>query len=576
MKKENVSAVHLIALAVDYDGTIAEGGVVSPSTRAALERFVASGRMLILVTGRILPELLSVFPNAELFHRIVAENGAVLYQPATKQRRLLGGPAPERLVRALGERGVRPLQVGDSIIATVRPHEVTALEVIRDLGLEHQVIFNREAVMLLQPGVNKATGLLAALKELRLSPHNVVTVGDSENDHALLPVGEVAVAVGNAVPTLKELADHVTTGHGGDGTSEAIDWILADEPSLIPARHAVLLGATADGRPVTMTPAHHNLLIAGSSGSGKSSLANGLLERMTERGYQVCVIDPEGDYEAFPGAVVFGSAQRGPTMPEIVSALDSPEAHIVVNLVGMPLNDRPEFFLRLLPRIQEWRARTGRPHGVVVDEAHHLLPRSWEPAPSVWTDHTVGMIFITVHPDVVSPLVLRTVNVAVVLGESPAHTLQSLAKGARPAFAALPPRLESGEAALWSVGSTERPTVFRVAPSETERRRHRRKYAEGELPPERSFYFRGPEGALNLRAQNLLLFRQLAAGVDDATWMHHLRQGDYSQWMEQAIKDPALARLVRLIEADASLSPAESRLRVARAIEERYTVPASA
>jgi hypothetical protein len=409
-----------------------------------------------------------------------------------------------------------------------------------------------------------------------LSPHNVVTIGDSENDHALLPVGEVAVAVGNAVQTLKDLADHVTTGHGGDGTSEAIEWILADERSLVPARHALQLGATADGRSVSVAPVGDNLLIAGSSGSGKSSLANGLLERMTERGYQVCVIDPEGDYETFPGAVVFGSAQRGPTVPEIASALDSPEAQIVVNLVGMPLNDRPEFFLRLLPRIQEWRARTGRPHGIVVDEAHHLLPRSWEPAPSVWTDDATGLIFITVHPDVVSPLVLRAVNVAVVLGESPAHTLQSLAKGPRPAFAALPARLEPGEAALWRVGSSERPTVFRVAPCESERRRHRRKYAEGELPPDRSFYFRGPEGALNLRAQNLMLFRQLAAGVDDSTWMHHLRQGDYSQWMEQAIKDPALARSVRLVETDDSLTAAESRLRVARAIEERYTLPASA
>ncbi len=564
-----------MAVAVDYDGTIAEGGVVSNSTQAALERLVASGRMLILVTGRILAELLSVFPKAELFHRIVAENGAVLYNPATKQRRLLGGAAPERLIRALAQRGVRPLQVGESIIATLRPHEVTALEIIRDLGLEHQVIFNRESVMLLQPGVNKATGLLAALKELRLSPHNVMTVGDSENDHALLPVGEVAVAVGNAVPTLKELADYVTTRPAGAGTAEAIEWVLADERSLIPARHAILLGATADGRPVSVMPIGDNLLIAGSSASGKSSLANGLLERMTERGYQVCVIDPEGDYEAFPGAVIFGSSQRGPTVPEIVSAFDSPDAQIVVNLVGMPLNERPEFFLRLLPHIQEWRARTGRPHRIVVDEAHHLLPRSWEPAPSVGTERVSGMAFITVHPDAVAPLVLRAVHVAVVLGAAPAHTLRSIGGAVGAAVDALPEQLEPGEAAIWRVASAERPTIFRFVPCDSERRRHRRKYAEGELPPERSFYFRGPEGALNLRAQNLVLFRQLAAGVDDVTWMHHLRRGDYSRWMEQAIKDPTLAVTVRLIEADASLPPAESRRRVARAIEERYTLPAS-
>jgi hypothetical protein len=114
-----------------------------------------------------------------------------------------------------------------------------------------------------------------------------------------------------------------------------------------------------------------------------------------------------------------------------------------------------------------------------------------------------------------------------------------------------------------------------TAVTRAERQRHRRKYAEGELPPDRSFYFRGPDGKLNLRAQNLIMFRQLAEGVDDETWLHHLRQGDYSHWMETAIKDPSLAQIVHQVEDMPELSAHDSRKRVAKAIEERYTLPAT-
>jgi hypothetical protein len=137
----------------------------------------------------------------------------------------------------------------------------------------------------------------------------------------------------------------------------------------------------------------------------------------------------------------------------------------------------------------------------------------------------------------------------------------------------LPLELKTGEALIWRPKTRVPPSTFRMAFPRIERQRHRRKYAEGELPPERSFYFRGPEGKLNLRAQNLIVFRQLADGVDDATWLHHLRKGDYSRWIETAIKDTSLAHMVRQVENMLTLSARESRRRVANAIEERYTLP---
>lgn len=218
-----------LALACDYDGTLAKRGHVSEETVAGLEHFLASGRKLIMVTGRELDELLAIFPQVNLFERIVAENGALLYRPGTREEKLLGKPPPREFIQALQRRGVQPLSIGRVIVATWHPHETAVLEAIRELGLELQVIFNKDAVMVLPAGVNKATGLAAALGELALSAHHVVGVGDAENDHAFLSFCGCSAAVANALPTVKEMADLVTRGDHGQGVTELIDQIVTHD-----------------------------------------------------------------------------------------------------------------------------------------------------------------------------------------------------------------------------------------------------------------------------------------------------------------------------------------------------------
>jgi hydroxymethylpyrimidine pyrophosphatase-like HAD family hydrolase len=83
-----------VCLTCDYDGTIARNGRVSSSTLQALEKVRASGRKLILATGRELPDLLAVVPEASLFDRIVVENGGVLYRPSSKEQVVLADPPP--------------------------------------------------------------------------------------------------------------------------------------------------------------------------------------------------------------------------------------------------------------------------------------------------------------------------------------------------------------------------------------------------------------------------------------------------------------------------------------------------
>jgi hypothetical protein len=224
-----------LALASDYDGTLATDGRVNQETVAALERLRGSGRKLILVTGRELDDLLRTFEQIYLFDRVVAENGALLYNPATHEEKLLGSKPPEQFVTQLRDRGVDPLSVGRVIIATWHPHETKVIEVIRELGLELQVIFNKGAVMVLPAGVNKASGLKAALIELGLAPHNTVGIGDAENDRAFLSLCECGVAVANALDMLKQGADVVTKGARGAGVVEIIDQLIASDLSEITA-----------------------------------------------------------------------------------------------------------------------------------------------------------------------------------------------------------------------------------------------------------------------------------------------------------------------------------------------------
>lgn len=572
------------ALACDYDGTVATHGSLRDETRTALEQVRATGRKIILVTGRRIDDLHSVCPDLSPFDLVVGENGGVLYWPSTRELRPLAEPPPETFWTRLMERGVPDVARGRVIVATWQPHEATVLEVIRELGLEMQVIFNKGAVMVLPSGVNKATGLHAALEILKLSPHNVVAVGDAENDHALLASCACGVAVANAVPTLREKADLVTTADHGAGVVELCDRLLGDDLAALGprlSRHDLPVGTDSDGQPVVLPAFGVNVLLAGTSGAGKSTFATAFVERLDEQGYQYCVLDPEGDYGELPGAVTVGSQKAAPELDEIAKLLDKPTQNAVVNLLGVRLGDRPAFLEALLPRLQASRNLTGRPHFIILDEVHHVAPErdsgaARTPAVLPPREHLQNLFMITVHPSHVARSLLAAVDVMVVVGKTPREMLHDLATG----IGVVPPPvdeapLRAGEALLWWPRSGAPPRRLTTIPSTVERRRHIRKYAEGEIQPERSFYFRGPNGALNLRAQNLMSFLQIGDGVDDETWQFHLRAGDYSRWMEEVIKDPPLAAEIAEVERDGVESTAaDSRKAVREAIERRYTAPA--
>jgi hypothetical protein len=404
-----------------------------------------------------------------------------------------------------------------------------------------------------------------------------VGVGDAENDHAFLSICEYSVAVSNALPALKESVDWVTQADHGAGVCELIEQLLGDDllsrDTRANRRH-VAFGAFDDGAEMSIAAFGPVGLVAGSSGSGKSTATMALLERLAARDYQVCIIDPEGDHEGFASAVVLGTAEQPPEIEQLLKILAQPRTHAVVNLLAIKIADRPQFFLSLWTRLQEMRAATGRPHWIAVDEAHHVLDGAFEPMQLALPAQLASTLLITVHPERLHRKLLEHVDFALGVGPESEATLGALAHalGKDPPLVQAQPE-QPGQVLWWELSANSARRVT-LAAGRSAQRRHRRKYAHGELGPDKSFYFRGIEGKLNLRAQNLVVFNDIGAGVDDDTWLFHLVNGDYSSWIRDAIKDDDLATRVGEVERETKLSAAESRERIRTLIENVYTAPA--
>jgi hypothetical protein len=425
--------------------------------------------------------------------------------------------------------------------------------------------------MCLPPGVNKASGLAAALGDLKLSPHNVVAVGDAENDQALLSACGCSVAVANAIEAVKDHADFCTAAARGAGVAELIDRWLDDPMGAFSGlrRHDIRLGETIEeGAAVTLPSDRGTILIAGGSGVGKTTLTHLLLERMAAGRYQVCIVDPEGDYDGLEGVAHLGDHDRTPSPEEVMSVLDAPSASVTVNLLGLDVSERPAYFSKLMGQISSLRAAAGRPHWLILDETHHLTPSTQELEHTALPDNLSSTVFITTRPHNLSQAALRSIRTLLGVGSGAREVLEEFCDAIEEPLPSMPESLPDDAVLVWDRDDAYKARAVTVGQARRGHRRHTRKYAEGRLGEDKSFYFRGAAGALNLRAYNLATFLQLAAGVDNETWFYHLKRGDYTAWFRDAIKDQALAVEAQAVESNEDAEG--SRKELANAITRRY------
>ena len=545
----------LSVLALDYDGTIATDRGVDGEVRQAIAEARTNGITVLLVTGRILSELRRVAGDLHFVDGVVAENGAVVHFPGNDHTSVLAPRVAEPLLRGLEQERLT-FHAGECLIDADAGDGQRLLGIIRRLELPYVLVFNRSRVMLLPQGVSKATGLQTALEMLRLSPRNMVAIGDAENDHELLRLSELGAAVRWGSAVLQAAADRVVSGEGPRDAAAYIRALMATDQLPLPqrARRYLRLGYAEDGREFSLAVKGRNVLVTGDAKSGKSWIAGLLCEQLILQGYCVCVLDPEGDYrslEALPGVTVLGGEDPPPTPRELLRALRYPDRSVVIDLSRLPQDEKIAYIRAALPAVNHMRRQTGLPHRIVLDEAHYFLHDA--EAHHLLDLERNGYTVVTYCASRLPPTLLAATEVMIVTCESNGEELDALyrrcqscqtrldAAGWRTLFArvstgqavALPITEEAGgELRLFNIGRRLTPHV-----------RHREKYVDVPVTERKGFVFGAP--GPSARARTLREFVTILEAHSADTMQAYLRRGDFSRWIGDVFGDHALAAEIR-------------------------------
>ena len=412
-----------VVLAAGFDGTLAREGRCDERCVDALRELSATGRKLILVTGRELRPLLEIFPEARIFDYIVAENGAVLHRTATRQSEILGQAPPEILLQELRRQHVSPLSVGSSIITTTIEHADAARAALRKLKLhlDYELVSKDEVLLILPPGVDKASGVSEALRELGLSRHNLIAIGNGENDLPLFAFAEHAVAVSNSSDAVKQAADRVTEGAYCDGFLELMrDLVATDLASAVPRRR-VVLGKDEDQQEVALSPCQDSVLVSGADETLRTIICNRLLEQLMQQDYQCCVIGADRNMPvasprgAFAGMSSWGNAHDAPRLTDVLTALEQPIQSTEINLAALPAETRPVFIDALLLQLQALHDRAGRPHCILIHHADRFLTGAQAGA-AIQRLSEVTMIYSSAEAGLLPRAILEDVKLTISTG----------------------------------------------------------------------------------------------------------------------------------------------------------------
>ncbi len=562
-------STHLKVLASDLDGTLADNGVIPPATWMLLRQAKLAGFTLFLVTGRTLESFVDTGPYTETFDALVVEDGAVVYLPRRDVVRTPFGRLSSAITRRLETIGV-PLERGMAIAATRVPYDMVIMDVLKEVNASVTVEYNRGAVMLLPPGATKGTGLMYALQELGYSLRNVVACGDAENDQSMFEAVELAAAVPHALPALKALADVVLPRVEGPWIAPLMTDLLAGR---LPARRQrperrLLLGYGTDNAPVNVDPLdviNCNVGIFGASGSGKSWLAGLLVEELLNKGYQVCLIDPEGDYRslALSPRVLFLGGEQAPlaAVSDVINLSEWHSISLVVDLSSAEPEQQYAYTLELLRAMRGFRARRGRPHWLLLDEVQNFCPPEGNELSELLLAimrESKGCGLVSYRPSLLPQALLDAIDPCLLTRLSLPEELEGLGsfleqRGLLPAQHTQMPMLPSGYAYLCPGARAFGPAQgealkFRAGPRLIPHIRHLNKYLRAPLPAAKRFYFTDPQGRhLGYTAANLWEFREILRQLPLASLENHLKRGDFERWLHDVLHDEELAHRIHKI-----------------------------
>ena len=567
------------AIACDFDGTGAVNGHPAPELYAALAAARAEGIVTLLVTGRVLEDVQRSCEELSPFDAIIAENGAVVYLCALERTIQIGSPPPDSFLGALRAQGV-PFHTGNVIVGTWEQHANVLLELIRRLGIDAQLVFNRAALMVLPSGINKAVGIRRALDELGRSERNLIAFGDAENDIPMLVDAELGVAARGSIPAVAALADDSVYQAGGAGVALYIRRVL-ERGSVVPvtARRFIRLGKTAEGANVALPVSGSNVLISGDPRSGKSWIAGLFSEQLVEQGYRICIVDPEGDYAQMgqqSKVIAFGHDLALPSPQAATRLMGTEPLSIVLTLSSMAPGEQLNYVRALLAGLQDEQGATGIPHWVLIDEAHYFF-RPLSPCLKYLDSSTGNFCLVTYRPSLLAGEAYNAIGTYIITATKVEEERYFVTK----ILQAQGPRQLAAHAALegihWlSAGllmTTPAPTSWQVfLPAErlTRHAHHARKYAETRLSEDKAFRFVNAGAAVTVH--NMVEFYKAIQTVPLASLRHHLNAGDFSRWVGEVLGDEQLARGLQKLERATPVGASPDRAEILAHIADHYLI----
>jgi hypothetical protein len=535
-------------LAFDFDGTLAIDGVVPQELQLALKQLQQLGYVLFLVTGRRFQSL-NLGDLYDVFSGIAWENGAVLCPTINNEVFMPFGYVNPHLIHELEYAGI-PLEYGMSIVATWRHHEKDVSRVLRRSGGDVGVIYNKGSIMILPAGATKGTGLRDLLKLCGYSPRNLVSFGDGENDASMLQMGEIGVAVGDAVPSLKLVADLVARHDGPAGTLEILtNYWLNGNPLDIPAKQERWISLGVDARtdlPVFLpnkVMVGSNVGIFGDSSSGKSWIAGLLAESIHLAGYQMVLIDIEGDFrglQALPGVVAFSGDVDSMASPSTIAALlKESDVAIVIDLCAKPTEWINSYVADLLSVLHHIRSTWCRPHWIVLEEAQRLLSLPESPCLDAFIKlmESGGCTVVSYRPDRLAQPVLNNLDHCFLTHTSEPDVVETLVHRRDVVSAETLTDIPHSHVLYDGHQLIKlRPNARRVRHI-----RHLYKYLDMPLPRHKRFRFHDENGPLNVEAASLFEFKDLLRTLPIDTLVYHQRRGDFALWIRNALDDDELS-----------------------------------
>lgn len=566
-------------IACDFDGTGATDGHPAPEVYAALSAARAQGITTLLVTGRVLEDVQRAC-EGELapFDAIVAENGAIIQLCALGRTVQVGRPPPEHFLGELRARGV-PFHAGAVVLGTWEQHAYELLDLVRQFGIDGQLVFNRGALMLLPSGVNKAVGIRRAFDELGRSERNLVAFGDAENDIPMLLEAEIGIAARGAVPAVLSIADDRISQPGGAGVALYVTKLL-ERGGMIstPARRHITVGKSSTGNHVAVPASGSDVLITGDPRTGKSWIAGLVAEQLVDQGYHICIVDPEGDYVQMgerPKVITLGHDMPLPPPATVSRLLDNESLSVVMTLSALAPREQLSYIDQFLGLLERSRRITGMPHWIIIDEAHYFFTQS-SPCLKYLGQPTGTFCLATYRPSLLASEVYDSMGAHIITStrvEEERYLITKILQAhAQKNHLTTHLPLDQVEPPSAALLTTDPPAWQLFVPERriTRHTHHARKYADTRLPDDKAFRFAKMETPLI--AHNMIEFYKAVENAAIASLLHHLLAGDFSRWVAEVLGDQDLARGLRKLERATPAGATPDRLEILAHIEDRYLI----